>query len=93
MSNSIHPKRSKTTPRKNKGPWKAATLAERRRSAEERQAKRDKLTAQQQLAMLDKLGLTAARERARLQKQISSAATAMTSGSRPQGREVKNRVS
>jgi hypothetical protein len=72
MANSIHPKRKKTTQlRKNKGPWKASAQKERRKSAEERQAKRDKLTAQQQFAALDKAGFTATRERARLLAKLN----------------------
>lgn len=43
----------------------------RRREAEERHAKYDALTPAQKLARLDKLGLRAERERARIQKQMS----------------------
>ena len=47
---------------------------QRRKDAEQRQEVRSKRTDQEQLAHLDALGLTATKERAKLQKRIDDAA-------------------
>lgn len=93
MGNSIHPKRTTSKVRKNKGPWKKQAMRSRREIADERQALSDKLTPQQRLANLDKLNLTAAKERAKLLAKLSANGGDDTGDSRPQGREVKNRTS
>lgn len=52
-------------------PWKHRVMEQRRADAEARQAEYNKLTPQQKLARLDKLRLSASKERAKLSKKIS----------------------
>ena len=53
-----------------KSPWKYKVKEERRKQAESRQAKYDKLTIAQKIQKLDANGHVATKQRARLLKQL-----------------------
>lgn len=63
------PKRT-GNPNKPKAPWKHLVQAQRREAAELRQAEYDKLSPSERLAKLDRLHLTAKKERAKLTAAI-----------------------
>lgn len=79
-------------------PWKARARAVRRAAAEERNKLYRSLTPQQRLANLDKLGLTAKRERARLlaliekqKSQEAEKATPKSSGKTSEGSKTNKK--
>lgn len=64
-------KRTRQTNIKQVKPWKHVVTAERREAAEARQARRNLLTARQQIEVMDQADIVGKRERTRLLKLIA----------------------